>query len=117
MTLQALRIARERDRANREAAAAKSVSEFLTGLFRVSDPSEARGNTITARQILDQGVKQVEAGLSRVGRGAWRGRGGVLGGGGSLKKKKKNENLKTTNFHYNLEKSTFYSALHKLHLL
>jgi len=64
MTLQAVRIARERDRANREAAAAKSVSEFLTGLFRVSDPSEARGNSITARQILDQGVKQVEAGLS-----------------------------------------------------
>ncbi len=64
MTFQAVRIARERDRANREASAAKSVSDFLTGLFTVSDPSEARGNTITARQILDQGVKQIDVGLA-----------------------------------------------------
>ncbi len=64
MTLQAVSIAQERDRANREAAAAKNVSEFLTGLFKVSDPSEARGNNITARQILDQGVKQIDTGLS-----------------------------------------------------
>jgi serine/threonine protein kinase/tetratricopeptide (TPR) repeat protein len=64
MTVQAIRIARERDRANREASAAKSVSGFLIGLFKVSDPSEARGNTITARQILDQGVKQIDAGLA-----------------------------------------------------
>jgi serine/threonine protein kinase len=64
MTVQAIRIAKERDRANREAAAAKSVSNFLTGLFRVSDPSEARGNTVTARQILDKGVQQIDAGLA-----------------------------------------------------
>jgi hypothetical protein len=48
--LQARRIARERDRANaeaaragREAAAARRVSEFLTSMFKVSDPGEARG--------------------------------------------------------------------------
>jgi len=64
MTVQAIRIAKERDRANREAAAAKSVSDFLTGLFKVSDPSEARGNTVTARQILDQGVQQIDSGLA-----------------------------------------------------
>jgi eukaryotic-like serine/threonine-protein kinase len=64
MTVQAIRIARERDRANREASAATSVSDFLIGLFKVSDPSEARGNTITARQILDQGVKQIDTGLA-----------------------------------------------------
>jgi serine/threonine protein kinase/tetratricopeptide (TPR) repeat protein len=64
MTLQAVRIARERDRANREAAAAKSVSDFLTGLFRVSDPSRARGNTITAREILDKGGAQIETSLA-----------------------------------------------------
>ncbi len=64
MTVQAIRIAKERDRANREAAAAKSVSNFLTGLFKVSDPSEARGNTVTARQILDQGVQQIDSGLA-----------------------------------------------------
>ena len=43
MTVQARRIARERDRANQEAATAKQVSDFLVGLFKVSDPSEARG--------------------------------------------------------------------------
>jgi eukaryotic-like serine/threonine-protein kinase len=64
MTWQATRIAGERDRANREAAAAKSVSDFLTGLFKVSDPSEARGNSITARQILDKGVQQIDTGLA-----------------------------------------------------
>jgi serine/threonine protein kinase len=64
MTVQAVRIARERDRANREAAAAKNVSDFLIGLFNVSDPSKARGNTITAREILDQGANQIETKLT-----------------------------------------------------
>jgi eukaryotic-like serine/threonine-protein kinase len=64
MTVQAYRIARERDRANREATASKSVSDFLIGLFNVSDPSEARGNSITAREILDQGAKQIETNLT-----------------------------------------------------
>jgi non-specific serine/threonine protein kinase/serine/threonine-protein kinase len=64
MTIQAIRIAKERDRANREAAAAKSVSDFMTGLFKVSDPGESRGNTITARQILDKGVQQIDSGLA-----------------------------------------------------
>jgi serine/threonine protein kinase/tetratricopeptide (TPR) repeat protein len=56
--LQANRVARERDRANLEAAAAKQVTAFLIGLFRVSDPSEARGNTLTAREILDKGARE-----------------------------------------------------------
>ena len=50
MALQARRVARERDRANAEArranveaAAARQVSDFLVGLFKVSDPDEARG--------------------------------------------------------------------------
>ena len=60
MTLQAQRIARERDRANREAAAAKAVSDFLVGIFNVSDQSEARGNSLTAREVLDKGASQVE---------------------------------------------------------
>ena len=63
MTIQAGRIARERDRANQEAATATQVSDFLVGLFRVSDPSEARGNTLTAREILAKGALQLEGGL------------------------------------------------------
>ncbi len=64
MTVEAVRIARERDRANREAAEAKNVSDFLIQLFNVSDPSEARGNSITAREILDQGATQIETKLT-----------------------------------------------------
>ena len=60
MTMQAQRIARERDRANREAAAATQVSDFLVGLFNVSDPGEARGNSVTAREILDKGARTME---------------------------------------------------------
>jgi non-specific serine/threonine protein kinase/serine/threonine-protein kinase len=57
--IQANRIARERDKANQEAEASRQVTDFLTGLFRVSDPSEARGNSITAREILDKGADKV----------------------------------------------------------
>jgi eukaryotic-like serine/threonine-protein kinase len=64
MAVQAQRIARERDRANREAAAAKQVSDFLVGLFKVSDPNEARGNSLTAREILDSGARDVEQRLA-----------------------------------------------------
>jgi len=63
MTVQAGRIARERDRANQEAATAKQVSDFLVGLFKVSDPSEARGNTLTAREILARGARQLDSDL------------------------------------------------------
>jgi serine/threonine protein kinase len=60
MTIQAVRIAKERDRANQEAETARQVSEFLEGLFKVSDPSEARGNEITAREILDAGAERID---------------------------------------------------------
>ncbi|MHC5005079.1 MAG: tetratricopeptide repeat protein, partial [Planctomycetota bacterium] len=59
--IQAARIARERDRASQEAATAREISEFLVGLFEVSDPSESRGNSVTAREILDEGAEQIEA--------------------------------------------------------
>jgi len=51
-------------RARQEAETAKQVSDFLAGLFRVSDPSEARGNTITAREILDRGGRKIETELA-----------------------------------------------------
>jgi serine/threonine protein kinase/flagellar biosynthesis regulator FlbT len=58
MGVQARRIARERDRANR-------VAEFMKGMFKVSDPSEARGNTVTAREILDKASKEIDTGLAK----------------------------------------------------
>jgi eukaryotic-like serine/threonine-protein kinase len=65
MAVQARRIAKERDRANRQAQVAQRVTNFMTNMFKVSDPSAARGNTITAREILDKGSAQIEAGLSK----------------------------------------------------
>ena len=52
------RITRERDRANR-------ITEFMTNMFKVSDPSEARGNSITAREILDKASKDIDTGLAK----------------------------------------------------
>jgi eukaryotic-like serine/threonine-protein kinase len=56
-------VARERDRATRERDRADRISQFMTGMFKVSNPSEARGNTITAREILDSGEKEIDDGL------------------------------------------------------
>jgi len=57
-------LARERDRARVEAAKAKSVVEFLTGLFEVVDPSQSLGETITARELLDRGARRIDAELT-----------------------------------------------------
>jgi non-specific serine/threonine protein kinase/serine/threonine-protein kinase len=63
-TIGLLRAVRAEKKAVEEAATAKQVSDFLVGLFKVSDPSEARGNSITAREILDRGAKKVEEELA-----------------------------------------------------
>ncbi len=42
---------------------ARQISDFLVSLFEVPDPSEERGNTITAREILDRGAGKIERGL------------------------------------------------------
>jgi serine/threonine protein kinase len=49
---------RERDRANR-------ITEFMTKIFKVSDPSEARGNSVTAREILDKTSHEIDSGLEK----------------------------------------------------
>jgi tetratricopeptide (TPR) repeat protein len=51
---------KQRGRAETEAKTSSRVSDFLVGLFKVSDPSEARGNTVTAREILTAGAKQID---------------------------------------------------------
>ena len=54
---------RQRVRAESEAETARQTTDFLVGLFAVSDPNEARGNTITAREILDKGSKKIQTQL------------------------------------------------------
>jgi eukaryotic-like serine/threonine-protein kinase len=53
IVIQSARASRERDKAQK-------VSAFLVDIFKVSDPSEARGKTITAREILDKGAERIE---------------------------------------------------------
>jgi eukaryotic-like serine/threonine-protein kinase len=50
-------------RAEQEAATAQQVTDFLVELFRVSDPGEALGNRITAREVLDRGVGTIRGDL------------------------------------------------------
>jgi non-specific serine/threonine protein kinase/serine/threonine-protein kinase len=56
--VQLRRTAHERDRADR-------ITDFMKSMFEVSDPGEARGNTITAREILDKASGNISAGLAK----------------------------------------------------
>ncbi len=58
------RLARERDLARQETRKSEQVTAFLERLFSVSDPSEARGTTITAREVLDSAVQRVPTELA-----------------------------------------------------
>jgi len=51
-------------RAQTAAETASQVRDFMIELFYVSDPTEARGNTITAREILDKGADRIKAELT-----------------------------------------------------
>jgi tetratricopeptide (TPR) repeat protein len=56
---QAKRVRLALENAEHERAKAEAVSSFLVDLFKVSDPSEARGKTVTAREVLDKGAARV----------------------------------------------------------
>ena len=66
LTLTAGVVARtlEAQRANREAALAHQVSQFLMDLFRVSDPEVTPGDTVTARELLDRGAARIRRELA-----------------------------------------------------
>jgi serine/threonine protein kinase/Tfp pilus assembly protein PilF len=53
------RAQQESRRAMRDAETARRISNFLTGLFHVSEPDEAKGNLVTAREILDTGARKI----------------------------------------------------------
>lgn len=63
-TIELHRIRLERDRANRERDRANRITNFMTGMFKVSDPSVARGNSVTAREILDKASADIDSGLT-----------------------------------------------------
>ena len=57
-------LAAERDRATLEAENAAEVSDFLQGLFEVSDPAIGTDREVTARQLLDDGAARIEGELA-----------------------------------------------------
>jgi serine/threonine protein kinase/tetratricopeptide (TPR) repeat protein len=59
-----VRAQREEARANREAATAGAVSDFLVDLFRSAQPSFEAGGGLTARDLIDHGVERVDSQLA-----------------------------------------------------
>lgn len=55
---------RDRDLARQKTVTAQRTTEFVKGLFQVSDPSEAKGQTITAGEILERGARRIEGSLA-----------------------------------------------------
>lgn len=49
--------------ARAEAATAEQTARFLESVFRVSDPSESRGSAVTARELLDHAVADIDTQL------------------------------------------------------
>ncbi|HEX3913294.1 MAG TPA: tetratricopeptide repeat protein [Steroidobacteraceae bacterium] len=56
---------RQAVRAEAESETAHQTTRFLVDLFKVFDPSEARGNTVTAREMLDKGAARIDRELSK----------------------------------------------------
>jgi eukaryotic-like serine/threonine-protein kinase len=61
--LQSRDLARERDAVASERNRAEQVSSFLVDLFEQSDPSQARGNELKARELLDVGARRIDNNL------------------------------------------------------
>jgi serine/threonine protein kinase/lipopolysaccharide biosynthesis regulator YciM len=55
---------RNLSRALEAEAEAEQVSDFLVGVFEISDPNEARGNSATARELLDTASGKIEEDLA-----------------------------------------------------
>jgi tetratricopeptide (TPR) repeat protein len=54
---------RQRQIAIQKSQTAQRTADFLVSLFQVSSPSEARGNSVTARSILDRGAQEISESL------------------------------------------------------
>ncbi|HXI21976.1 MAG TPA: serine/threonine-protein kinase, partial [Gemmatimonadales bacterium] len=70
--LQARRLAQERDRAERERAAAEDVVQILTDLFEQANPDKVPGgDTLRVSALLDQAERRVEQMNEEPARQAW----------------------------------------------
>jgi serine/threonine protein kinase/tetratricopeptide (TPR) repeat protein len=60
---QAVRATSAEQSARADAETARQVTEFLVGLFEVSEPGATNGGTVTARELLDQGATRIRSEL------------------------------------------------------
>jgi len=65
MSIQRQRIAEERDRATQESERAEKVSNFMIDMFSAAEPFTNAGKEFTARQLLDQAARSIQADLGQ----------------------------------------------------
>ena len=63
-SVQARRLAEERDRTAHERDTAQQVSAFLTSIFEVANPDGGDGGSVTARELLDRGAERIDVELA-----------------------------------------------------
>ena len=56
LTVYNMRVTRERDRAQAEAAKATATTAFVTGLFKGADPDDSPGDTLNVFELLERGA-------------------------------------------------------------
>jgi len=54
---------RQRDRALAEATTADRTSQFMVSLFKLADPGENRGKSVTVHEVLERGARDIGRGL------------------------------------------------------
>ncbi len=64
-SIQANRIAAERDRATQEGQRAEQVSNFMLDVFAAADPFVSQGKEVTARELLDQASRRISGDLNQ----------------------------------------------------
>jgi len=55
----------QRNAAVRAESTADRTSRFMVSLFKLADPGENRGNSVTVREVLDRGARELGRGLQR----------------------------------------------------
>jgi hypothetical protein len=56
-----IRAVRAERKARFEAETTSQISQFMLGMFEINDPSEARGRSITAKEILDRAAERIRS--------------------------------------------------------
>ena len=64
LSVQAARLERALADSQRQSQRAETVSSFLVDLFRRADPGKTRGDEVTAREVLDQGIERIDSELA-----------------------------------------------------